>query len=504
MRGWIVGVGVALAACQAPVSVGAVCIRTSECDESLVCATGVCRTQCGDSRDCVNAASCVTYHGSGICVPPTTPVPCIFNTDCGALFCRNGQCVAQCTTDHDCDAGSCLNSFCTRPAMTPAMPGDAGPATGDGGVCPSGLVQCGTDLPCTDLATDAMNCGSCSHECPTNERCAGGQCLCDAPRTTCGIECIDTTSDVANCGGCGVSCSGGRCSAGHCCPTGQIYCGGVCVDASVDGNCGACGVTCMVGWNCRESGCRGPGDTCASPMDHVVVDGRQTFPPGGLVAAEYVDDVSCSFSGPDVFVRLSAAERTITLVDPNDQRWTPMPTTCDATGVVCANADCGGPGAGVLEVIDTTPRLYEVEMHDSSGTDFDVYAVPIGDLPAARLPAVPFATTVSGPWGTTGTGCGPAAGASVVYALDCAMGTTNMLMDVTVRACDPTGAPVSLAVRRHGDAAVCGSPDLACPGGLVATVSMTGGYLPDAFFVVLVGHVSASDTGPITLTATVP
>src|SRR5262249_48695597 len=48
-------------------------------------------------------------------------------------------------------------------------------------------------------------------------QCFGGTSLCSS-------KCVDESIDDANCGGCGKTCAG-TCSAGHCCSTGQVYCG---------------------------------------------------------------------------------------------------------------------------------------------------------------------------------------------------------------------------------------------------------------------------------------
>jgi hypothetical protein len=115
-----------LAGCEAAAASGSPCERTSACLEPLVCAGGRCREACADNRDCIAEASCVTFRGAGVCVPPSMPVPCVFNADCGALFCHSGACVAQCTIDHDCERGTCVDGLCSEPAITPSSPLDAG------------------------------------------------------------------------------------------------------------------------------------------------------------------------------------------------------------------------------------------------------------------------------------------------------------------------------------------------------------------------------------------
>src|SRR6185312_5102456 len=87
-------------------------------------------------------------------------------------------------------------------------------------LCPSG---------CTDITTDANNCGSCSTPgnstaCPKGEICKDSQCTagCVPPQTACSVGeanyCANLTDDVNNCGDCGIVCLAGQvCEI----PTGQ-------------------------------------------------------------------------------------------------------------------------------------------------------------------------------------------------------------------------------------------------------------------------------------------
>ncbi len=143
---------------------------------------------------------------------------------------------------------------------------------------------------CTDLETDIANCGSCGHDCRTavphrGNKCVQGKCQeCEDPslsqcRDIRGTEfCTDLQSDAGNCGSCGHNCGtavpfkGKECVQGTCqfCKSDtETYCkippgapgGGFsgveyCADLSTDKhNCGECGEICPVGTNCSSGTC---------------------------------------------------------------------------------------------------------------------------------------------------------------------------------------------------------------------------------------------------------
>ena len=196
-----------LAGCQASVASGSSCARNSDCAELLACAAGRCRAACGDARDCGAGESCVAFRGSGVCVPPSQPVPCVFNTDCGAhLFCHSGVCVAQCMTDHDCDHGTCVEMLCSEPKLT-ASATDAGPVDGGasdaGAQCPARQVRCQTDGLCHDL-TSLSACGQCGVHCPPGGACEAGACVCGGRPCAPGNDhCVDATEIMLDANGLG-------------------------------------------------------------------------------------------------------------------------------------------------------------------------------------------------------------------------------------------------------------------------------------------------------------
>ncbi|MBX3220317.1 MAG: hypothetical protein KF795_07330 [Labilithrix sp.] len=142
----------------------------------------------------------------------------------------------------------CIGTECPEPFATCAAA--TGPA-----------YKCGTDL-----ARDPKNCGACGNECLVykplhmTSRCIEGvcelQCMNEpgypTDRRNCNGEVddgceVDVLVDPKNCGACGNACAAGQpCLKGKCgCPAGQIACGGVCVNPSIDDlNCGECGVEC--------------------------------------------------------------------------------------------------------------------------------------------------------------------------------------------------------------------------------------------------------------------
>ncbi len=150
--------------------------------------------------------------------------------------------------------------------------------------CASGRVVCsGT---CSDLQTDARNCGSCGYRCPSGYTCQNGWCLepgayvkgastiavgaiptespCEHGDILCGSSCSDLFTDEKNCGVCGRTCGkleicvNARCGPA-CAKSGETLCGEECVDLDTDmSNCGACGTECDTSLsNAKGSLCAG-------------------------------------------------------------------------------------------------------------------------------------------------------------------------------------------------------------------------------------------------------
>ena len=89
----------------------------------------------------------------------------------------------------------------TDPSVVPDTVGETGFETPEGG-CPDGLTDCGGI--CTDLTTDAQNCGLCGHDCPAPYVHTVGVCI----GSVCGIECADGWVDNDPEPGCETACTG--------------------------------------------------------------------------------------------------------------------------------------------------------------------------------------------------------------------------------------------------------------------------------------------------------
>lgn len=208
------------------------------CQPGQVCAAGDCMTSCPDGQDACDGG-CFDLQSSRL--------------NCGA-------CGAACDAGEICDAGACVAN------------------------CASGQIACGGR--CVDPATDRAFCGATDDcegandgdMCLAGEVCAAGACdtSCPTGQIVCGDRCVDPSSDRAFCGASG-DCAGANagdacgdgevCTAGGCatsCPTGQVECGGRCVDPDSDPTyCGASGdcagandgATCSAGTVCASGSC---------------------------------------------------------------------------------------------------------------------------------------------------------------------------------------------------------------------------------------------------------
>jgi hypothetical protein len=143
---------------------------------------------------------------------------------------------------------------------------------------------------CTNILTDANNCGYCGIVCAAGQACFDGQCLntaCTAQTEArpcalfdggagecCAQVCQDIETDPTNCGGCGRQCSVTEtCRFGYCgfdtCSVSMqgdtchlapgvkgLCCAMGCVDSSSDPlNCGGCNLPCPNGVGCSNGVC---------------------------------------------------------------------------------------------------------------------------------------------------------------------------------------------------------------------------------------------------------
>src|SRR5262245_52406491 len=101
-------------------------------------------------------------------------------------------------------------------------------------VCSAPELLC--ENACSNLMTDAKNCGACGAACKAEEFCSSGKCalFCTPGQTACGRSCVNLDGDNANCGACGMACPAGNvCSTGKCllsCQMGLTNCSGRCTN----------------------------------------------------------------------------------------------------------------------------------------------------------------------------------------------------------------------------------------------------------------------------------
>ncbi len=94
---------------------------------------------------------------------------------------------------------------------------------------------------CTDIRSDANNCGACGHVCPEGAICRAGHCVCPDNLIRCGDACVNTQTDRNNCGSCGHACGTCKvCQDGQCiaktCAVGYVCCQDNCILACASGD----------------------------------------------------------------------------------------------------------------------------------------------------------------------------------------------------------------------------------------------------------------------------
>jgi hypothetical protein len=153
-------------------------------------------TMCGGDAGCVDLASDPNHCGQ-------CPTKCL-TADASALEAGSNDNPDAGIPNFVVDAGvpwSSGTAACTKSAC--------------GVTCPSGLTLCSDDI-CYDTQNFHEHCGDCNTACMATEYCAGGHC-CATGQEYCGTMCIDVLADSANCGACGKACTGGQsCSGGTC------------------------------------------------------------------------------------------------------------------------------------------------------------------------------------------------------------------------------------------------------------------------------------------------
>lgn len=164
----------ALSSCEARLSLGAGCARSSDCPDRLVCARDRCRVACVDHRDCPIGTRCVAgLDGMAECTLPDE----------------------RCDDTHPCEAGTiCVAGQCFDPCAGASCPA--------GGVCERGLCVGGREAPDGGTASGLLPHRSCEvdGDCASDEACTrilGGRPAC---RRRCSVssEC-DTGETTSLC-----------------------------------------------------------------------------------------------------------------------------------------------------------------------------------------------------------------------------------------------------------------------------------------------------------------
>jgi len=183
-------------------------------------------------------------------------------------YCDGTQCQA-CSSSNDANIISCLVSYVpNRPATRPCEYGNPN----------NPPIKC--FQKCVNKSNDASNCGGCGTVCSSaTPNCINGTCsACPTGQVLCNGVCADLTKDPLNCGKCGTTCTSGQicagstctscpaatptvcnntCVFGLCCPSGQTFCQGSCLDTSTDNNnCGSCGHMCPYPQICNGGTCK--------------------------------------------------------------------------------------------------------------------------------------------------------------------------------------------------------------------------------------------------------
>jgi streptogramin lyase len=166
------------------------------------------QSQCCDNADCGGGATC---HGgvcncvagqkpcNGVCIPEAD---CCTASDCGECeSCQSGTCVPGCETGQECVSGTCR---CTTTSCSGCCDDDE--------TCQAGNDPdvCGAD-------------GETCIECPANESCPDGACICEAPHVVCGGDCVNPNTDDNHCGRCDNACVGSATCESGACAAGGVY-----------------------------------------------------------------------------------------------------------------------------------------------------------------------------------------------------------------------------------------------------------------------------------------
>jgi alpha-tubulin suppressor-like RCC1 family protein len=189
-------------------------------------------SQCESDTDCNDAVDCtLDACSAGVCLNRIEPSLCGAGESCNPLSgCTQG---APCDQDFECfDSDPCTDrercdftGFCVYLPLDNDVDGFVAPACGgidcndqDGSIAPGAPEQCdGVDNTCDGVIDEPLSASACG----VGAVCSMGACGCPNGLFDCGdvfnAECSDLTTDARNCGGCGTSCETGfACVDGRC------------------------------------------------------------------------------------------------------------------------------------------------------------------------------------------------------------------------------------------------------------------------------------------------
>ena len=237
--------------------------------QSMICTNGACMLATCKENYRISGDTCVPYSET-TCGKES--IDCTKTAGWNTGSCEDGKCIPKscqenyhvAKTDSNsilCELDSPLNCGGHGIACKQKEDCVAGKC-----VCAEGLTSCGTgnNAQCINIQTDVNNCGSCGHACENQQMCSSGQCI---GKTICDGIVRDTQSDVDHCGGCNQRCPDGKiCSQGQCkVGIGTAYCNGEKVQIGTPDRCSGCTDRCADGKSCQNNSCvDAPGNTYCS------------------------------------------------------------------------------------------------------------------------------------------------------------------------------------------------------------------------------------------------
>lgn len=241
--------------CEARLTVGAPCVRASECPAPLACLLGRCREECRDHRDCPLSTRCV-FGDAGLGSCTLADDVCDLERPCAdGLVCVSGDCFDPCAGEACPAGGVCSRGLCLR----------AGPLADGGGAtsfpphrgCTT-ATDCEPGALCTEQGGGSR---ACRRPCSTNAECdaadATGACQTSLDPDGVAVLACSEPCDLFTDGGC---LDGEACDVvganGPLAWTVAIDCRGIL------GTAGRQGDACPTSFGARDQALCAPGFTC--------------------------------------------------------------------------------------------------------------------------------------------------------------------------------------------------------------------------------------------------